>query len=600
MRTLGRLLLASFLIPLFISSEVRLSTAQSNSVQELVGLWKAKKRFGPDARGPLIIQRDGAVYIADMVGRRMPVRIDQGELTFDLRDKQGTFRGKPEAKNIIGHWYRPGTLVDFGEKASPVRLKPDGPNRWSGNVDPAQDEFTFYLMVEKRPDGSVGILLRNPQRDFGSQIGVERLTREGNVVKLIGKRRGQKEDRELATGTFDPANEVLTLFFLSRGLSYDFMRDGDDSDFYSRGKNPGRYSYRPPLASDDGWPTGTLDEANIDRAAIEKLIQMISETPEATVDTPQIHGILIARHGKLVLEEYFHGFSRDTLHNTRSGSKSVTATLVGAAMQAGLPLKLASPVYQVMNGGTFPPDLDPQKRVMTLENLLTMSSGFFCDDNNPNAPGRENFMTNDSEEPDYYRFYLNLPMDRKPGEKAVYCSGDPNLGLGMLGRATGEFPLYTFDRLIGGPMKIDRYSWGLDRAKNPYGGGGSEFLLRDFMKFGQLMLNDGTWQGRRILSREFVTRASSPIVTIGSRKYGYLWWVVDYPYKKRKVNAFQALGAGGQNITVIPDLDLVIASFSGSYASRGYGHVTGELIPEYILPAVREGTTTTKAQAQAQ
>jgi CubicO group peptidase (beta-lactamase class C family) len=107
------------------------------------------------------------------------------------------------------------------------------------------------------------------------------------------------------------------------------------------------------------------------------------------------------------------------------------------------------------------------------------------------------------------------------------------------------------------------------------------------MKFGQLMLNGGTWQGRRILSRDFVARASSPIYNLGSRKYGYLWWVVDYPYKGRKLYAFQALGAGGQNVTVIPDLDLVVASFSGSYFSRGYGRVTGELIPENILPAVR-------------
>lgn len=574
------------------------------SADELVGLWKAKKRFGPDARGPLMIQKEGASYIADMMGRRMPVRMDQGELTFDLPDNQGSFRGKLDGKNILGHWFRPGTLVNNGDPtslvaASPVFLKPDAPNRWSGIVVPLQDDYTFYLMAEKRPDGSVGILLRNPERDFGNQIGAERLTREGNVVKLIGKRRGEKEDRELSTGTFDPANQVLTLFFLNRGLSYDFMREGDESDFYSRGKNPGRYSYRTPPARDDGWPTGTLAEANIDRAAIEKLVQMISETPETTVDTPQIHGILIARHGKLVLEEYFHGFSRDMLHNTRSASKSVTATLVGAAMQAGAPLKLSSPVYQMMNGGTFPPDLEPQKRMMTLENLLTMSSGFFCDDNNPDAPGRENHMWQQTEERDFYRFYMKLPMDRKPGEKGVYCSGDPNLALGMVGRATGEDPLYIFDRLLGGPMKIDRYAWNLDPARHPYGGGGLNLLLRDFMKFGQLMLNGGTWQGRRILSRDFVARASSSLKDLGSltfRKYGYLWWGRDYPYRERKVYAFAALGAGGQNVMVIPDLDLVLASFSGSYATRAYRRFSDELIPEYILPAVREGTTTTKAR----
>jgi CubicO group peptidase (beta-lactamase class C family) len=158
----------------------------------------------------------------------------------------------------------------------------------------------------------------------------------------------------------------------------------------------------------------------------------------------------------------------------------------------------------------------------------------------------------------------------------------------MVGRASRESQLRLFDRLIGRPMKIDRYAWGLDRAGNPYGGGGMAIRLRDFAKFGQLMLNGGNWYGRRILGKDFVTRASSPLTQIGSRKYGYLWWITEYSYNGRQVKAFQALGAGGQNVTVIPDLDLVIASFSGSYATKAYGYVTGDLIPQNILPAVRE------------
>jgi len=433
----------------------------------------------------------------------------------------------------------------------------------------------------------------------GNVMRIDRLTLDGDVVKLIGSR-GQTKDQEWASGRFYPEDEVLTMYFPSRGLNFVFMRDGDDSDVYARGKKPGRYSYQRPLARDDGWPTGTLEEANIDHAAIEKLIQMIIDTPEAAVDTPQIQGIMIARHGKLVLEEYFHGFSRDTLHNTRSASKSITATLVGAAMQAGAPLKLSSPVYQVMNGGSFPAGLEPQKQTMTLENLLTMSSGIFCDDNNEKAPGNENHMWQQTDDPNFARLYLTLPLDRKPGEKAVYCSNDPNLALQMVGRSTGESPLRLFDRLIGRPMKISRYAWGLDRAGNPYGGGGMGVMLRDFAKFGQLMLNGGTWQGRRILSGDFVKRASSPLKDLGSqtfKKYGYLWWDRDYPYRERKVYAFAALGNGGQNVIVIPDLDIVLATFSGSYGTRAYRRFADELVPEYILPAVREDLPTKKEEA---
>ena len=160
--------------------------------------------------------------------------------------------------------------------------------------------------------------------------------------------------------------------------------------------------------------------------------------PMESVDTPEIHGMLIARHGKLVLEEYFHGEHRDKLHETRSASKSVTATLVGAAIQAGAPLEAVDSGLQVMNGGTFPPDLEPRKRAMTLEHLLTMSSGYFCDDTNDDAPGNEETMLDQTDEPDYYRYTLKVPMATPPGEKAVYCSANPNLALGVLGPRDGE------------------------------------------------------------------------------------------------------------------------------------------------------------------
>ncbi len=557
------------------------------AADDLEGLWKAKRWFGPFARGLLVIQRTGETYTAEMMGRTVPVRVEQGELSFDLPNGQGSFRGRLQAGGALrGHWVQPITIN--GRYASPVHLQPEGTNRWSGQVIPYEDTFTLYLLARKRPDGSLGVLLRNPERDYGAWLGVDRLVREGNAVKLIGRRSGQKEDRELASGTYDTANDVITVSFPNRGGTYDFRRDDEQSAFYPRGKSPGRYVYHPPLARDDGWPTATLEEVDIDRAGIESFIQRIIDTPMESVDSPEIHGILIARHGKLVLEEYFHGEHRDKLHETRSAAKSVTATVVGAAIEAGAPLKLSTPVYSIMNGGAFPADLEPRKRAMTLEHLLTMSSGYFCDDTNPDAPGNEDAMLDQSDEPDYYRYTLKVPMASAPGEKAVYCSINPNLALGVVGRATGESPLDTFDRLLGVPMKIDRYGWSLDPAGHPYGGGGAQFLPRDFMKFGQLMLNGGTWQGRRILSRDFVARASTPLYHLRGVTYGYLWWSIDFPYKNRTVHAFFAGGAGGQAVLVIPELDLIVATFAGNYSSKGTVNTSQNLPPRYILPAVRE------------
>src|SRR6185503_17020941 len=161
------------------------------------------------------------------------------------------------------------------------------------------------------------------------------------------------------------------------------------------------------------------------------------------------------------------------------------------------------PVYRTMMGTAAPQDPDRRKQAMTLEHLLMMRSGFFCDDGDPTAPGNEDRLQSQTDEPDYYRYSLKVPLARAPGQRSVYCSMSPDLALGMVGRATGESGLDTFDRLIGGSLRFARYAWPLDPAGHAYGGGGVRALPRDFMKLGQLMLDGGTWHGRRVLGREF-------------------------------------------------------------------------------------------------
>jgi len=561
----------------------------SASADELVGLWKAKRRYGPDARGPLVIRRESSGWTADFLGRTFPIKADGSELSFVLANDQGSFSGKlqPGDGSIAGHWTPPRSVIHGARFAGPIVLKADGANRWRGNVVPRDDDFTLYLMVQKRPDGTVAAFLRNPERNIGVPYDVDHIVREGNDVKLIGKLRGAPG--VVLSGVYDPENNILSVFFPNRGGTYDFRRDDDEqSGFYPRGKNPGRYLYQPPLTRYDGWPTGTLEEVGIDRAGIEKFIQMIIDMPIESVHTPELEGILIARHGKLVLEEYFHGEHRDKLHDTRSAGKSLTATMVGAAIQAGAPLTLSTPVYQIMNGGTFPANLDPRKREMTLEHLLMMRAGFYCNDSDPDAPGNEDILLDQTDDPDYYRYSLKVPMATAPGETSVYCSMMPNLALGIVNRATSEPLMDTFDRLIGGPMQWGRYAWYLDPAGNPYGGGSIQILPRDYMKLGQLMLNGGTWHGRRILSRDFVTRASSPLHDLNHIQYGYLWWSINYPYKNRTVRAFFAGGNGGQLVMVVPDLDLVIATYAGNYADKVGLQIQQDYVPNYILPAVRK------------
>src|SRR5882757_5421574 len=130
-----------------------------------------------------------------------------------------------------------------------------------------------------------------------------------------------------------------------------------------------------------------------------------------------------------------------------------------------------------------------------------------------------------------------------------------------------------------------------------YMGGGVRFCPRDFMKLGQLYLNGGTWNGRRILSPEWCRRATSRLYQIKGSKpiepatsvgYGYLWWTIEYPYNGRTIKAFWAAGNGGQTVMGIPELDLVVAFYAGNYADSAGNVIQQTYVPKYILPAVIE------------
>jgi CubicO group peptidase (beta-lactamase class C family) len=575
------------------AAPIPIATAESNSVKELAGLWEAKWRFSHEVGGPLIIREVNGELRAEIAGRVAAAKLTSDTIFFELPNEKGAFQGKFDARRtkIAGHWNQPPTVESGNRFASPVTLTKDREDIWRGEVSPLDDAMTLYLVVKPRDDGSVGAFLKNPERNLGRFIGVDHIEREGETVRLLAADSATEKGSVLAEGKHYGERGVLSIFLPTAGGTFDFKRVAANqaSDFHPRGYPTGTYTYVPPPALDDGWQTASLEDVGISRAGMEKFIQMIIDTPIDSVSSQEIHGVLIARHGKLVLEEYFHGENRDKPHDTRSTAKSLAATLFGAAVNAGIPVSISKPVYQVMNGGAFPADLEPRKHALTVEHLLTMSSGLDCDDGDPKSPGDEDVMQEQTAEPDYYTYTLALNMIRNPGEKAVYCSGGSNLVGGVLKRASGQSLPVLFQKLIAEPLQIKKYYMNLTPSGDAYMAGGIRFLPRDFMKLGQLHLNGGTWNGRKILAPEWSQRATSHLVNVtnrNNRKYGYLWWVEDYPYKGRNVRAFFAGGNGGQIVMGIPELDLVVAFYGGNYSDRATLVPQNVYVPQYILAAI--------------
>ncbi|MEO6325591.1 MAG: serine hydrolase [Thermoanaerobaculia bacterium] len=564
--------------------------AASTTAQSLVGVWESKRSFGPAVRGTLLVERVGGTWRAEIAGRSAVPGQRGDRVAFELSDAQGGFEGRLEKDaagkpRISGFWRQPVMVTNGMRFASPVVLSPLGVDRYAGPVAPLDDEMTLYLVVQASETGIVSAFLRNPERNAGRFLTAERVERQGETIRLLGG--ADKQSPLLADGVL--RDDVLTLLLPSQGGAYDFRRvpPGGPTDLYPRSRPSVPYVYRPPVRLDDGWPTASLEEVGLSREALTRFVQMLIDTPIDSPHAQEMHAVLIARHGKLVLEEYFHGEHRDKPHDTRSASKSLAATLMGAAIQAGVKIEPSTPVQRLVTSAEGTP-VDPLRQALTLEHLLTMSSGLDCDDADDGSPGNENTMQEQTRQPDWVRYTLDLKMIRPPGAKAVYCSVNANL-LGALVQRAAARPLgELFRDRIAAPLHIGRYFLNLTPTGEVYMGGGIRFLPRDFMKLGQLHLSGGVWNGKRVLPASWVKRATSPLVTLGASRYGYFWWVSEYPYRGRMVKAFYAAGNGGQIVMAFPELDLVVAFFGGSYADRTALVPQRDYVPRDILPAVAE------------
>jgi CubicO group peptidase (beta-lactamase class C family) len=564
------------------------SAASAQQDTSLVGLWYAKRWFGPDVKGDLIVQRNGARWQASIGSRAADVRVSHDSVSFEL-PSAATFKGHivRNGVELVGQW------IDRNRRiAMPLRLTSCGAGCYSTRLQPQEDTFTFYMNVKPRADGKLGAFLRNPERNQGRFIRLDHLVKKGDTVFF--------QDARDTTITRGLLNNVGQLSAYLRFNTYDFEKLPPDSFtyFYPRGRPTGTYTYAVPRQKNDGW---TVTRARDVGLSEERLGAMVRKLVNSSVDSTnafRLHGILVARHGKLVLEEYFFGEHGDKPHDTRSASKTLVSLVLGAAMQHGMNVSPDMPVYATM--GLTSPSLDPRKRTMKLHHLLTMSSGLDCDDGaDEYHEGSEDNLTNQDTIPDWLSVVLRLNLIRDPGAKGVYCSINPYFAGEGIAQATGKsFPDLAW-QLIGEPLQMARSTVVLDPFGRSYLGGGLRFLPRDFLKMAQVYANGGTWNGKRIVSEAWVRESSQPRYLMSNQidtdwvarsalNYGYLWWSTQYKYRGKIIRAYHMSGNGGQYNMFIPDLDIVIGAWGGNYADRGGFAALTQLIPQEILTAIEK------------
>jgi CubicO group peptidase (beta-lactamase class C family) len=547
----------------------------------LEGLWGASHLFGPQARGVLIVDGRSEEWIAHIAGFDVPFRPDGDSVSFDLPSGLGEFKGviADDHRTIRGHWFQPPAVLGgsfaaavLGNSfASTVGLTIISENVWKGVVSPLRDELSLYLMVETAADGAVTAFIRNPETNFAAghryAVGLD-----GSLVAL-------KDSRNAAwnlQGTYDAATDRLTLdvpLWVSGKnvfVPFDFMRQTRDDapGFYPRRTLAEDYRYRPPIQSDDGWHTSTLDEVNMDTPPVSDAIKGIIGGKANERGSPCIHGLLAARHGKLVLEEYFFGYDQSRLHDVRSVGNSITATLVGIAIDHGARLGLNSPVYSLFPEYASFANPDPRKAQITVQDLMTMTSGLAGNDMDGSSPGNEKAMLiRPTPANDYYKVALDLPMATNPGgANAVKFTAGINLLGGIIRNATGGTLLDYFVRYYARPLDIRKYYLNLTPTGDLYGGGGLYLLPRDALKLGQVYLSGGTWNGRRIVSQKWVDLSTHRYSEYSPEHgYGLSWHLFQITVGGREYSEFEAEGNGGQVVSVVPELDLTVLFTTGNY-----------------------------------
>ena len=336
-----------------------------------------------------------------------------------------------------------------------------------------------------------------------------------------------------------------------------------------------------PIQPNSGWE---ISEVKFDKKKIEAL-----NTQIANYNLKEITSIVVIREGKLLLEEYFNGASRNTLHDTRSAGKSFASTLMGMAINDGYIKNEDQTLDQFYNLKTFE-NYDVKKDGVKIKDLLTMSSAFNGSDADSNSPGNEeNMYPADN----WVKFTLDLQIDQSKsngGKWDYFTAGVVLLGDILDKKVPGGLEKYADEKLFK-PLNISNYQWQYTPQKVANTAGSLQMRSLDYAKYAQLYKNNGIWNGKQIIPQEWVQKTFTHQIQIPDRDnefYGYLFWNKSVAYQGKSHETFYCAGNGGNEFIIFKDLPLTIIITSKAY-NKPYGHQqAGTIVKDFILPSIIE------------
>jgi CubicO group peptidase (beta-lactamase class C family) len=362
--------------------------------------------------------------------------------------------------------------------------------------------------------------------------------------------------------------------------------------------------YRAPQDLNDGLEAGTLEEVGIDSQLVFKASARIRKGRYG-----EVHSMLIYKDNRLVFEEYYKGhdyqwdapkhygdlvnWNATMPHYAHSVSKSITSMCVGIAVDQGLIRDVHQSIFDYLPGYEYLQT--EENKYITIEHLLTGTSGLLWAEWSAPLSSMDNdqiaIWFHDKGPVD---FVLSRPMIAPPGTYFTYSGGNIEI-LGVILENASGMPFEDFSRkYLFDPLGLDSAYWGIIyNTGEVHAAAGLLVTPREMVKIGATMLNNGFWDGKEILSDNWVTKSAYPYAgnvginvpgeDLKDMGYSYTWWTREIPYHGRTIHWFSANGWGGQKIIVLPELDAVVVFTGANYTSKVKQYAIFE---DYLLPAL--------------
>jgi len=341
------------------------------------------------------------------------------------------------------------------------------------------------------------------------------------------------------------------------------------------------------------WKIGSFVETGIDSL---KVSEMEGRILDSTYQN--IHSVLIIKDQRLVYEKYFQGykydykadglkgeliqFDKETTHNTASVTKSVTGLLVGLAIDKGFIEDSNSKIFSYFPNYSELNDITKER--ITVSNLLTMSSGLKWNEQDVFYSEVENDIIQLFITPDPVKFILSKPVINEPGTNWYYNGGGSNL-LGEIIHQSSQLKLDQFgEKYLFEPLGIVDYEWQRINPDLIYASGDMKLRPRDMAKIGQLVLDEGKWNGKQLVSSKWISEMTEhTFVFTENSGYACHWWIRSYQSGIENIISIYADGWGGQRIMVFPTINMVVVFTGGNYFEQP---PLDEIISKYILPSL--------------